>query len=60
MFFCLVTFVEKPQLKKIGFQNYKYWYLIHAWSLGTIVNQTSSSLHEGPLETILIVPLNVL
>ena len=53
-----ITFSEKPQLKIIGFQNYKHWYLIHTWSdqsdiafNGTIVNRALLSLNGVSLRT---------
>ena len=52
MFFCgrivQVTFVEKPPLKIISFQNHSQWYLIHTLSdksfNGTVGNR---ALHEN-------------
>ena len=56
-----VTFVEESQLKIISFQKDKQWYIIHTWTdkgfKGTVVNQTLSSFHEGPLEIRLTVTL---
>ena len=55
-----VTFVEKPQLKTIIFQNNKHLYLIHPLSdvfKGTIVIRALLTLHGGPLEITLTVPL---
>ena len=48
------TLVDKPQLKKISFQNYNYGYLIQSWSdkdfKGTIVNR---SCHMNEYESAL-------
>ena len=56
-----VTFVEKPQLKRISFENYTHWNLIHTWSdtafKGTFVNPTESSLHWRSLKITLTVSL---
>ena len=58
-----VTFVEKPLLKIINFQNYKRWYLIPNRSNKvfkcTVVNLTLPSVHGGSLEVTLFPSIRI-
>jgi len=57
-----VIFVEKPQLKKISFLNYKHLHLFHTDKAlkTTVENQALGSLHGGSLEIALTVSLTLI
>ena len=53
-----VTFLEKPQLQIISFQDYNHSYQISTFWDKAVVNQALPFLHWGSLEIALTVPLS--